>query len=309
MDLASPLRPRNSAGFLYLGCAAALTGVAAALAAGGGAAGWVLGQVLVALAFLQWFVLLHEAGHHTLFRSRALNRLAGHLAGFFALIPFHAWQTIHARHHRWTGWQDLDATTASLVPRPLAPWERLAVRVAWRTYLPLFSLLYRLSNFWWLPRVRRYVGAAEYRRIVVNVVVLLAAYAATFITVGAAGLLAGCGAGLVLSLAIQDPLLLSQHTHIPQRLSRGRKVAPFAPRAQGRFTRSLRLPAWLSALVLHFDAHELHHRYVGVPGYDLRRLAARAPNEVHWWRWLRAAKRLPGDVFLFRNRTQTGFDL
>ena len=32
-------------------------------------------------------------------------------------------------------------------------------------------------------------------------------------------------------------------------------------------------------------------------------------NEVHWWQWLKAAKRLRGSDFVFGNRTQTGFKL
>jgi fatty acid desaturase len=62
-------------------------------------------------------------------------------------------------------------------------------------------------------------------------------------------------------------------------------------------------------LILHFDAHELHHMYVRVPGYDLHKIPSRPQNEVHWWQWLRAVKRLPGDVFLFQNQAQTGFKL
>jgi acyl-lipid omega-6 desaturase (Delta-12 desaturase) len=99
-----------------------------------------LGQALLAVAFVQAFVLLHEAGHNTLFAQRRMNRSIGHIAGLFALIPFHAWQRIHARHHRYTGWQDLDATTATLVPRAIRPWERRVIDFAWRTGLPLFSV-------------------------------------------------------------------------------------------------------------------------------------------------------------------------
>ena len=47
------------------------------------------------------------------------------LAAFFALIPFGCWKLIHGMHHHWTGWQDLDATTATLVPRPLSRVERM----------------------------------------------------------------------------------------------------------------------------------------------------------------------------------------
>jgi omega-6 fatty acid desaturase (delta-12 desaturase) len=303
------LRPRDLAGLGFFGLACFVTAAAAWLAVSGGAWRWAAGQLLFALAFVQWFVLLHEAGHRTLFRTRALNPLAGWVAGFFALIPYPSWQRIHARHHRWTGWQDLDATTASLVPRPLAQWERRAVNFAWKTGMPLFSVMYRLSNYWNLRRLAAFLPSEQIARLKLGVVLYLAGYAILALAVGPLVLLKCCAVGRLLALAVEDPLLLSQHTHVPQRVSAGERVRPFTPFEQQAFTRSLRLPGWLSWLILHFDAHELHHMYVRVPGYDLRRIPYRPSNEVGWWVWLRGAKRLPGTVFLFQNRMQTGFTL
>jgi fatty acid desaturase len=301
------LRPR--AGFAAahtLGSAVAAAG-GVLLAAQPGWLAYLAGQAILAAAFVHAFVLLHEAGHYTLFRSRRLNRLVGHLAGFVALIPFHAWQRIHARHHRYTGWQDLDATTASLVPRAVAPWERAVIDFAWRAWVPLFSVLYRLQNYWNLRRIAPFLRDEAARRAVrLNVFALLAAYAALAAAVGPLRLLVLAGPALLLSLVIEDVLLLSQHTHVPQRLSGGVAVRPFPPLEQAQFTRTLRLPCALSLALMHFDAHELHHMYPNVPGYLLARIPYRAPNEVDWIAWTRAAKRLSGIDFLFRNRDDTG---
>ena len=118
------------------------------------------------------------------------------------------------------------------------------------------------------------------------------------------------GPGLVLALVLQDPIILSQHTHIPQNLARGRKLSPFSPSEQEVFTRSLRFPNWISILFLmRFDAHELHHMYLQVHGYYLRSLNVPTANEVDWWTWLRCAKKLRGEEFLFQNSQQTGFTL
>jgi fatty acid desaturase len=297
----------------HAGLAAAHTlGNALALAAGLALAaqpGWlayVAGQGILAVAFVHAFVLLHEAGHYTLFRNRRLDRLVGHLAGFVALIPFHGWQRIHARHHRYTGWQDLDATTASLVPRVIKGWERAVLDFAWRAWLPLFSVLYRLQNYWNLRRITPFLRDEAARRAVrINVFALLVAYALLAAAVGPARLLVLVGPALFLSLVVEDVLLLSQHTHVPQRLSGGAAVRAFPPLEQAQFTRSLRLPRVLSQLVMHFDAHELHHMYPNVPGYLLARIPYRAPNEVDWIAWTRVAKRLSGTDFLFRNRDDT----
>ena len=282
-------------------------GVGLMLASSHALGAYLVGQVLLAGAFVHAFVLLHETGHNTLFAQRRLNRLVGHFAGFVALIPFHAWQRIHARHHRYTGWQDLDATTATLVPRTIRSWERRVIDFAWRSWLPLFSVLYRLQNYWNLPRMRRFLGARDdVERIRANLIIQLLIYAGLVALIGVVPLLRLIGPGLLLALMIQDVLLLSQHTHIPQRLSHGAAVKPFRPFEQEQYTRSLLLPRWMSVLVMHFDAHELHHMYPNVPGYRLRSIDYTPVNEVDWLRWIRAAKRLSGVQFLFSNRNDTG---
>lgn len=277
------------------------------LSAQGNPLAYGAGQVLLAFFFVHAFVLLHEAGHNTLFPQRSINRVVGHAAGFLTLFPFWSWQRIHARHHRYAGWQDLDATTASLVPRPIANWERRVVNFVWLTWIPVFALIYRISNFWNLPRVARYVSSPSLlRRIRINVLLMLIGYGAVLFWVGPLEVLRLVGPGFLLSLVFQEALILSQHTHVPQRLSEGRPVQPFTPLEQEPFTRSLRLPAGLSALLMHFDAHELHHMYPYVPGYRLRGIAYRPKNEVHWWRWLKAARGLSGTDFLFHNWNETG---
>lgn len=301
------LRPRNSAGLIHTLSACSFLGAGLWSAQAGGFWLWFAGQLLLAVAFLQAFVLLHEAGHDTLFANHLLNRVAGHAAGFVALIPFWCWQKIHFRHHRYTGWQDLDATTAALVPREIARGERRFINFVWATWIPLFVLSYRIQNYWNLPRMERYLPDPRDRRLVrINVGAVLAAYAGLLWAVGPGTAFRAVWLGLLLSFMIQELLILSQHTHVPQNLSGGAAVRRFPPDEQAQFTRSLRLPSWLSALLLHFDAHELHHMYPSVPGYRLREIPLETQHEVNWWRWVVAVKRLPGTDFLFSNWDRTG---
>ena len=297
----------DAVGFAYCAFAAMLTVAAALLSIQPFGITWLAGQLLFALAFLEWFVILHEAGHRTLFRHRLPNRLAGSIAGLFALIPFSAWCHIHARHHAWTGWQDMDATTATLVQRPLAGWEKWLINFAWRTGVPLFSILYRLQNYWSPRRLRQFLSMSLLPRIRNERLLLLSIYAAIVLWLGPWQLVSHCGLGLLLALAIQDPLLLSQHTHMPRHLADGKTVRPFSHLEQEAYTRSIRFPSWFSLLIMHFDAHELHHIFVRVPGYRLRRINYQVSNEVGWWQWLCAAKKLSGVEFLFGRRDESGF--
>lgn len=305
------LKPRDAWGWLYVTLATSLTGLAIWLSLLSTRTAWIGGQILLSFALLQWFALLHEAGHKTLFRTAALNKMFGHVAGFWALIPFDCWKLVHARHHYWTGWQDLDATTATLVPRPLHWLERVIVIVCWWTWIPLFSTLYRLNNYWHMPRLFRYFPQAPQRwRLTLNILAYLATYGLIVTLIGPLRTLEVFGLGLLLTLMMQDPLILSQHTHIPMELSRGADVTPFAPGEQEVFTRSLTFPMWFARWILvNLDAHELHHAHPSIPGYYLHRFKRPTLNGVAWWRWLLRAKQVRGDVLLFQNRNLTGYDL
>jgi fatty acid desaturase len=266
--------------------------------------------VLLAVALVEWFVLLHECGHGTLFGSRWANIVTGHAAGVLAGIPFSIWTRIHGRHHKWTGWQDLDPTTEALTPRERRAWERGLVNFCWKYWIPLFSVLYRLTNFWNLPRLVRLFRSPEARvDMLIGATTVAVLYAIVITAFGPLVLLRTTGAAIFLALVAEDLLILSQHTHIPMAQSHGRKVTPYAAQDQERFTRSLRLPRPLSLLLLHFDAHGLHHMYPFVPGYALHRIEYSTVNDVRWWRWIAAARSVPGEVLLFQNRDETGFDL
>ncbi len=272
---------------------------------------WFSGQILLAVAFVQWFAILHEAGHKTLFRSSKLNYLAGHLSGFFAGFPFESWKLIHGLHHRWTGWQDLDTTTAGLTPRERPRWILIVVRLCWALWIPIFSVIYRLDNYWNLPRLHKlFSHKRSVFRLAINAFLLLSAYGAVAYFVQPLPLLRYVGCGIVLGLMMEDVIILSQHTHVPMPVSNGREVSPVPPLQQEVFTRSLKFPAWFSRLILlNMDAHELHHMYVQVPGYYLHRVPYRPQNEMSWWQWVLRSKRIRGDVLLFQNRDQTGLEI
>lgn len=307
--IARLLRPSNRMGALYLALVSVTSVTSLLLSISAQSSLWLLGQFIWAFAFLQWFAILHEAGHKSLFASSVANRLVGHIAGGMAIIPFFTWKLIHTRHHHWTGWQDLDTTTQQLVPRPLLTWEKWTVNACWATGLPLFSTLYRLSNYWNVPRLWvLYPHHKQRRQIVLAILGMLVVYGLVIFLIGPFMFFKLFGLGVLLTLMIQDPLILSQHTHVPMRLSHGSSVKPIPPRQQQFFTRSLVCPLWFSRwILLNLDSHELHHMYASVPGYHLHRLRQPTPNAMPWWLWLWRAKQIRGDTLLFHNRDETGY--
>jgi omega-6 fatty acid desaturase (delta-12 desaturase) len=306
----SHLRSSNQTGLGLFAIATALTAGGIALSVGQGWAAWFAGQLLFGAAMVQWFALLHECGHDTLFRTRWLNPLVGRIAAFFAVIPFHAWKRVHGRHHKWAGWQDVDPTTAALVPRPLSRGERLLMNTCWRFWIPLFAVLYRVNNFWNVPRLLSlFAKRDDRRRLMTSLALSAGAYVAVVALFGPGLVLRIAGLALLVALIAEDLLLLSQHTHIPQRVSHGEAVRPFPTIEQEVFTRSIVLPNWMSDGLVAIDAHELHHMYPFVPGYRLRAIPYDTVNAIGWWTWTRRARALPGEVFLFQNRLETGADI
>jgi acyl-lipid omega-6 desaturase (Delta-12 desaturase) len=310
-EQASSLRPSNFLGALHTVIACVLTILALGLARNESLGLWFVGQVLFAFAFIKWFTLLHEAGHQTLFASRLGNGLIGRIAAFFAILPYSSWKAIHRLHHKWTGWQDIDPTTTSLVPRTLGIFERAVIRIAWACWLPLFSVLYRLQSFWHLQRLFKLFNDSQLRRsFIVDMVGLIAVYGLTLVFMGPLEVLRLVGVGYFLGFACMDVIMLSQHTHIPLELSHGAEVKPIPAPEQAPYTRSLLFAPWLSKVILSgFDAHELHHVYPFVPGPNLRKIAWTPPNEVSGFGWTLAAKAVRADVFLFENRNSSGLSI
>jgi len=310
-ECVTSLRPTNGLGTLHAFGAVVVTALAVTLSMADSTGIWLVGQLVFAVAFVKWFTLLHEAGHQTLFASRIMNTVVGRCASVIAVVPYSSWKAIHRMHHKWTGWQDKDPTTTSLVPRPLGTFERMAIRVAWVCWLPLFSVLYRVQSFWHLPRLFRLFDDPQKRRVfVMDVLGLLVLYGVCVAFVGPMHLLHHVGLGYFFGFAWMDVIMLSQHTHIPLKLANGADVKPIPAPEQAPYTRSLWFAPWFSIGILSgFDAHELHHVYPFVPGPRLREIPWTPPNEVAGWAWTRAAKAVPADVFLFQNRNTSGLSI
>ena len=57
----------------------------------------------LSLFLLRGFVLMHDCGHHSLFRSKWLNRLGGFLLGVLSGLPQQVWAENHRYHHVTNG--------------------------------------------------------------------------------------------------------------------------------------------------------------------------------------------------------------
>ena len=71
---------------------------------------------LPAAGFLiRLFVIQHDCGHGSFFRSSAANRWVGMLCSLVTLTPYENWRRQHAGHHMH--WNDLDNRNSGSVSR------------------------------------------------------------------------------------------------------------------------------------------------------------------------------------------------
>lgn len=52
------------------------------------------------------FIIQHDCGHNSLFRSHSLNSIVGFICSLITITPFAYWRRLHARHHG--NWNNLD---------------------------------------------------------------------------------------------------------------------------------------------------------------------------------------------------------
>ena len=75
--------------------------------------------VPAAMMVVRLFMLQHDCGHGSFFRSQKLNNLVGGVLGVFTLVPYAYWRRTHAIHH---------ATSGNLDVRGLGDIDTLTVR-------------------------------------------------------------------------------------------------------------------------------------------------------------------------------------
>src|SRR6266550_1013408 len=91
---------------------------------------------ILAGAFLvRIFIIFHDCGHGSYFRSRRANDLAGFLTGLLTFTPYYQWRWDHALHHATSGHLDKRGTGdlwTLTVQEYLesSRWRRFAYRLA-----------------------------------------------------------------------------------------------------------------------------------------------------------------------------------
>jgi len=267
---------------------------------------YLVGQIILSFFFLQTFILLHECGHFSFFKSRFLNQIFGHFFGILTLIPFYTWRQMHYLHHIWTGWRDKDPTTEKTVEPSNSKVIRIIANISWRFYIPIFYLSYKFSNYWNLNKIKRFMNAEKYRIAFVNVVLYIFVYAALIYLFGSF-ILANLLPAFLLSLVWKELVILTQHSHIEIPVSNGNDVRPVSTLKQVEYSRSFYINPFISQYFLFgFNLHEVHHAYPGLPAYWLQNIDLGIEKKPKYSEWFSQAKSMKGEDYIFRTSKHTG---
>ena len=266
------------------------------------------GQFILSFFFLQTFILLHECGHFSFFKSRLLNHVFGQIFGILTIIPFYNWRQIHYLHHIWTGWRDKDPTTEKTVEPSNSKAIRIITNISWRLYIPIFFLSYKFSNYWNLNKIKRFLNVEKYRIAVVNLVLYILIYAVLIYFFGGF-LLVYVLPAFLLSLVWKELVILTQHSHIEIPVSNGNNVRPVSTLKQVEYSRSFYINPFISQYFLFgFNLHEVHHAYPGIPAYWLQNIDLGIEKKPKYKDWLSQAKSMKGEDYIFRTSKHTGIN-
>lgn len=202
-------------------------------------------------------------------------------------------------HHKWTGYRDKDPTTEGTVNPTFNLFTKLLINLCWVLWIPLFTIGYRLGNYWKIKKLKKYLTVSLLPNIYINMIIQLLIYCILFFVFGK-WIVRYCLPAYFLSLIISDLFILSQHSHIEIPIAGNEPVRPIKFSDQLVYTRSISFVSMIEKfLFLNFNLHELHHNYPGIPAYQLHKINKPTPNKVKFVDYLLDAKSLSGMKFVF----------
>jgi omega-6 fatty acid desaturase (delta-12 desaturase) len=235
---------------------------------------WLTAAVtLVMILFLtRIFVLMHDCGHGSLFRTGRLNRGFGFVLGVLSGMPQYVWSQHHAFHHstngNWAKYRGPFIVDTADEYAAMSDAKRRKYRLLRRIpLLPLHAFMYVLV----MPRLNwlkgNWKGPEERFHMTWNNVVLLGLWVAMSFAIGPLLFFTVYVASLSLSTAIGIALFTVQHNFEGSYASGDEGWDYDTAAIEG--TSFLVLPAWLNWFTANIAYHHIHHLSASIPNYRL----------------------------------------
>jgi acyl-lipid omega-6 desaturase (Delta-12 desaturase) len=228
---------------------------------------------------LRIFIIFHDCGHGSFFKSQRANAIAGYITGLITFTAFHYWTRDHAIHHATAGDLDRrgvgDVDTITVQEYLALPfWRRLAYRAMRQPFILFIfgaPLVFLVAHRFWRPGV----GKRERNSVISTNLALLVLFL---------GL--GLALGFKTVLLVQLPILwlgtiagvwlfYVQHQFEGVYWRRHGEWDYLDSALQGASYYKLpRLLKWFTGSI---GFHHLHHLAPRIPNYNLEKCHAENP--------------------------------
>jgi len=275
---------RRSVGQLALTVALFATAIAAAHL--GHTAHWALGlpfSLAAGLLTVRLFVIQHDCGHRSFFRSPVACDWTGRTLSLFTMTPYGYWRRDHDKHHATSGNLDRRGTgdLDTLTVREYAGLGRRA-RLAYRLYRHP-AVLFGIGPAWqFLLRYRIPLGLGRAQRgrmvrsVVLHDAVLAVFFCAQAWLLGATSVAAVWLPSLLIAATVGVWLFYVQHQFEGTYWERHANWSFVDASLRG--CSYYRLPRWMHWLTGNIGYHHIHHLSSRIPNYRLAQAFAEVPD-------------------------------
>jgi len=229
--------------------------------------------VLAGALLVRVFIIFHDCGHGSFFKSPAANALVGFLAGILTFTPYYHWRWEHAIHHANAG--DLDKrgtgdvwTMTVQEYLEASRWKKFAYRLSRNPFvlfviapLFLFVVLQRVPSTKANARERHSVYAMDLAILGMALSLSLVFGFTAYVVIQLIILMVAGGAGVW--------MFYVQHQFEDVYWERGENWSFTAAALQGSsFYKLPRILQWFSG---NIGFHHIHHLSPRIPNYNLEK--------------------------------------
>ncbi|NIR53030.1 fatty acid desaturase [candidate division KSB1 bacterium] len=233
-----------------------------------------LGLAVLAAGFMtRIFIICHDCGHGSFFKSRQANDIWGWITGILTFTPFYQWRHDHAVHHATSG--DLDRRGVGEVWTLTVPEYKESSglkKLGYRLYRNPFVMFGFGSLYYFLIR-NRFPSRSASKRAFISVhwtnFTLLAAFVLLGATIGFTNVLLVQMPILMIGMAAGVWLFYIQHQFEEAYWERQEEWDYVAAALEG--SSFYRLPKILQWFTGNIGFHHIHHLSPRIPNYLLEK--------------------------------------
>jgi omega-6 fatty acid desaturase (delta-12 desaturase) len=228
------------------------------------------------------FIIQHDCGHGSFFKSARANDLLGGVLGVLTLTPYRCWKQTHAIHHSTSG--NLDRRGyGDIVTLTVAEFERLSAWGQWkyRMYrsLPVLFIIgptYQFGVYYRFPAVIPPDWKAERLSILLTDLALVSVLAAASYTVGLVPFLMVQAPVSLIAATVGVYLFYVQHQFEGTywRHDKDWNLGE-ASLVGSSYTEMPRILQWLTG---NIGYHHIHHLNSRIPNYALQKAMEENPE-------------------------------